>query len=513
VDRTLRVWDVETGRCCGVCYDASGYSCISKASPHGTLAVGTESGQVSIVKLRNLECKAPIVTAVRLWLFSAGHGRWDEDLTTVCPWCGNRITVPDDVKSGIDDIAEACALPSGIVPSLGFSDDAWHEERLLSPCPTCRQEVRFNPFVVDNRDLCSVEPIERAHIERSAVGRTSGMVIDRCALCGEEANDLTTCLHRGGVIHARCMVTLADSGNAGEWSIQDAGGTCICCGKDCGEDGVETPAGAVCPSCYRGAFEMISHAVDLGGWRCADFVLALSNSADVLSRLTVLRRFSEVLEHIQGASHEELADLRAALAANLGYVSVHPLASDVRQLALNHCISLGKEMIPSLLRARRDDPWQLHANILIALGSIDPLDSDVQALLLRASKDPRPQIRARVPLAVEDCEMQWSRSLVESMLDDAEEEVSLCAYKVVDTWDIKAGRMSEDDKGFRSFVLSLAKNPDPNVRQQVPRSLVKYSATWAKVLAKKMATDPDETVRLEVRKLLDAWNEFSEQGS
>ncbi|MCP4372391.1 MAG: hypothetical protein GY797_30440, partial [Deltaproteobacteria bacterium] len=35
---------------------------------------------------------------------------------------------------------------------LDLPQEAWDEPRLLSECPFCHQPLKFNPFVVDNRE-------------------------------------------------------------------------------------------------------------------------------------------------------------------------------------------------------------------------------------------------------------------------------------------------------------------------------------------------------------------------
>lgn len=42
--------------------------------------------------------------------------------------------------------------PEGSLPCLNLPVEAWDEPRLLSECPLCHAPLKFNPFVVDNRD-------------------------------------------------------------------------------------------------------------------------------------------------------------------------------------------------------------------------------------------------------------------------------------------------------------------------------------------------------------------------
>jgi len=85
---------------------------------------------VQLLRLCNPQAAPPILTATRLWLFGeydpeagqAAPGHWDESLTTLCPHCGQRFVVTEDM--------------------LGQEIE----------CPLCGGRLRLNPFVCDNSD-------------------------------------------------------------------------------------------------------------------------------------------------------------------------------------------------------------------------------------------------------------------------------------------------------------------------------------------------------------------------
>jgi len=506
-DKTLRVWDTESGRCCCVCYDHEGFRSISDIRPDGQLVAGTESGRICIVELKNLPCEIPYVTPIRLWRFGVGEDRglWDDNLTALCPWCSCRIVVEAEVAVAISDIEKAFGLSPLGAPCLRLPSEAWQDERLFKRCPNCQKQIRYNPFAVDNRGGYLVDCVYEESAGRSNAAGSSGIMTPSCTVCGRKTTNLRIYLHDGGAVHPECLVGGAGTEDSVTLVSERRAKKCSCCGQESKDGVVETSAGWVCLCCYQGSFEMLSNSVDLTKWSAYDLVAAISGSAKLRDRLTVLWRRDEVLTSLRGSSVEEYLTFKTKLAENLGYVGKNPLASEVRQLALNACVDIGEEMVPVLLDMRRDEPWQQYANTLLALGSIAPKDTRVRQLLEDASKDSRPEIRLWVLMSIDHYETGWTRKLVEGMLFDPAQEVSEQAFDVVDSWDIAAGIMEREDRDFRSDVLTLAMNPDVSARRHVPRFLQKYRATWARKLAERMAEDSDETVRAEAQKLLDAW--------
>jgi voltage-gated potassium channel Kch len=86
----------------------------------GLVVAGREGGQVQILRVINYPLGLPITTAVRLWQSAAGA--WDDRFTALCPLCGERFAVSDDM--------------------LGQDVD----------CLLCQAELRLNPFVCDFRE-------------------------------------------------------------------------------------------------------------------------------------------------------------------------------------------------------------------------------------------------------------------------------------------------------------------------------------------------------------------------
>jgi WD40 repeat protein len=129
-DKTLRLWDLETGECLAV-YSARAQITSTNVSPITNLIIcGTGDGQMHFLKPVNIKLSGlGFTTAVRLWLFGDGKapGRWDDNLTALCPWCGKQFTVDKEMI----DTQTTCL----------FND--------------CTREIIINPFVVDNKSFQS----------------------------------------------------------------------------------------------------------------------------------------------------------------------------------------------------------------------------------------------------------------------------------------------------------------------------------------------------------------------
>ena len=146
------------------------------------IIVGTSTGQIDFLRCENMSnMHPPVVTGVRLWIFGQQRpgrwydfftrpsrdgyrngvyvwkgcrkpGFWDSDITAACYWCRRRVPVSPSVLDAIQSITRDAGLAAHDSPCLKLPAEAWEEDHLLSECQNCRQPLRFNPFVVDNRD-------------------------------------------------------------------------------------------------------------------------------------------------------------------------------------------------------------------------------------------------------------------------------------------------------------------------------------------------------------------------
>ena len=170
------MWDVESGECLAIYQDQTvSVISISEITYDGRFVCGTNTGEVFFFKLHNLPKNPVISTAERLWLLGEGSwfGQWDDDITALCRCCGQRFPVPPkilDVIKTITCCSRRFPVPSKVLdviktisrvaklasveqsPCLGLPVEAWNEPRLLSECPHCGKTLKFNPFIVDNRE-------------------------------------------------------------------------------------------------------------------------------------------------------------------------------------------------------------------------------------------------------------------------------------------------------------------------------------------------------------------------
>jgi WD40 repeat protein len=138
-----------------------------------SLIVGDKLGMLHILRLMGLEQDPPVVTAVHLYRFE--QDRCDDEATSACEWCGRRFAAGETVLDAIRDIADKYALGANEFSRTSLPAEAWNDPRLLSECAHCHQPLRFNPFIVDNRDLA---------VSRQPAGRTAVVFERFCQSCG-----------------------------------------------------------------------------------------------------------------------------------------------------------------------------------------------------------------------------------------------------------------------------------------------------------------------------------------
>ncbi|MDY6990290.1 MAG: TIR domain-containing protein [Thermodesulfobacteriota bacterium] len=153
-DRTLRVWDIETGECLSIYRGTDAISSISEIKALGRFVYREDYGRVVCLLLHNHTTGLPVLTPVRLWLRGQNQDpdHWDENVTTMCQACGKRFPVSNEILDIITSINRNANLFPDQSPCLELPDEAWDEPKLISECPLCHKPLKFNPFIVDNRD-------------------------------------------------------------------------------------------------------------------------------------------------------------------------------------------------------------------------------------------------------------------------------------------------------------------------------------------------------------------------
>ena len=171
-DKTLRVWDLETGENISIYTSVAG-RINSMAQRFPMVVVGRDTGRVEFLLLIGARHASPlpllgprITTAARLWLFRRREsglprlwdrlrlcgGHWDDAVTVLCDACGQRFQVPATILDTIAAITRTARIGLDDSPCLSLPAEAWDEPRLVGECPLCHEPLKFNPFVLDNRD-------------------------------------------------------------------------------------------------------------------------------------------------------------------------------------------------------------------------------------------------------------------------------------------------------------------------------------------------------------------------
>jgi hypothetical protein len=148
------VWDLESGECITDIQDIGEPTVVSKFTKSGDFIYAAETNAVIPLRFHNLPMGCPVVTANRIWLYGKGgeNGQWEDAIKAKCSWCGERTPVTNEILDVIFTISRDADLSPHQSPCLELPEEAWDEPRLLSECPFCHQPLKFNPFVVDNRD-------------------------------------------------------------------------------------------------------------------------------------------------------------------------------------------------------------------------------------------------------------------------------------------------------------------------------------------------------------------------
>jgi hypothetical protein len=149
-DRTLSVWNAKTSERVALLVAGMPMEALALSRAGRGIAAGDSSGRLYIMQLAGIEFGAPIVTGVHLYRLN-GKG-WELEPTAQCWWCGQRFAAPFAILDTICGIAREANISSEDSPCMVLPEEAWEEPRLLSECPHCNQGLRFNPFIVDNRE-------------------------------------------------------------------------------------------------------------------------------------------------------------------------------------------------------------------------------------------------------------------------------------------------------------------------------------------------------------------------
>jgi len=154
-DNTLRLWDLESGACLSLFKTNSAVQSLEYSSHLNSVISGVSTGRVLFLQPFNFIPDIPKITSQSLWHFDDSNekDRWDKNITSLCLSCGTRFKVPENYISLIKDINKEAGITPEMSPCLSLPDEAFENPGLLSECPNCRKPLRFNPFIVDNKNI------------------------------------------------------------------------------------------------------------------------------------------------------------------------------------------------------------------------------------------------------------------------------------------------------------------------------------------------------------------------
>lgn len=146
----IKVLKAETLEEVAAFFSGGAVYCLATGGAHWRIVAGCERGALSLLQVEGVEFGPPIATFV--YLSGEKVSREYSQPTFVCEWCGRRLEAPPIILDIIKSIKRSANLSFCQSPCVYLLPEAWDEPRLLSECPSCRQPLKFNPFIVDNRD-------------------------------------------------------------------------------------------------------------------------------------------------------------------------------------------------------------------------------------------------------------------------------------------------------------------------------------------------------------------------
>lgn len=119
-------------------------------SHDGSLICIAQYGTLEFFHTMNILIGPPVITARRV--FQVKTKTWQKEVTAVCPHCGQSFVVQPSIQETILDLIKEVDPGPNDSPCLRLPDKAWDKSGLLSKCPNCTGELKFNPFIT-GKDL------------------------------------------------------------------------------------------------------------------------------------------------------------------------------------------------------------------------------------------------------------------------------------------------------------------------------------------------------------------------
>ena len=160
-DKTIGLWDVESGLQVTRCYVGAGVGTVSVDARLRVIA-GDDLGRVNFLDMSNCRCDLPVVTPAFEWDVQGGDGAgaWTDVPVITCPYTGKRFEVPEQCLCAIqsyaaDEKTKAIDCPGATLPGSAFENS----ELVVETPFACQADgktalrVRVNPFVSDLRSM------------------------------------------------------------------------------------------------------------------------------------------------------------------------------------------------------------------------------------------------------------------------------------------------------------------------------------------------------------------------
>jgi WD40 repeat protein len=154
-DNTLMIWDASDGSIRATFIATGDVNSAATARGGSGVAIGDGAGVVYILRVHGIESRPPFVTPAFVWQAvdsSPAMRKWDSHPSVRCKLCGRRFIPPDVMLDAIRSINRSVSLAPGDSPGAKLPSEVWDDPRLRAECERCHQPVRFNPFIVDNRE-------------------------------------------------------------------------------------------------------------------------------------------------------------------------------------------------------------------------------------------------------------------------------------------------------------------------------------------------------------------------
>jgi WD40 repeat protein len=143
-DKSCIIWNLETGEKIGFFSSTSGINAVS-CYPGGIFGGDTSGNIIFLTINKTLMYSGRILVTLRqIWDYEMQK---QLPLSSDCLVCGHRFAPPTEVLTTIETITMKADLRPEQSPCLELPDEAWEDSGLLSNCPNCGAELKFNPFI------------------------------------------------------------------------------------------------------------------------------------------------------------------------------------------------------------------------------------------------------------------------------------------------------------------------------------------------------------------------------